>query len=392
MKSQKIKCLSLFDGISGCRQALKELNIDCSYYSSEIDKYAIKVAQENHPDIIQIGDVKQISFFENEGELFLKYDNYNIKADFDLMCFGFPCQSFSIAGNKKGFSDDRGQLFFEALRILKNVKPRFFIAENVASMSQTAKKEISKHLFNIPATLINSASLTAQNRKRLYWIGALQSDGTYKKVEIDQPEDKGILLKDILETGLPYLEKSQALTATYYKAQFNNSLARHQRTMVAEPAINLLDSVLYNKHNQRTLKYKSATLTTQSGTFGTIGGMVVVSPIRLGHFNNGSQADRIYSVNGKSVCLGANGGGGGANTGLYKIDLPDGDYTIRKLKTTECARLQGFPDDYCQSISATQTYKCYGNSFTVPVIKHILEYIFLGKKVLNNKIQRSFFD
>jgi site-specific DNA-cytosine methylase len=86
------------------------------------------------------------------------------------MCFGFPCQSFSIAGNKKGFSDDRGQLFFEALRILKNVKPRFFIAENVASMSQTAKKEISKHLFNIPATLINSASLTAQNRKRLYWV------------------------------------------------------------------------------------------------------------------------------------------------------------------------------------------------------------------------------
>jgi site-specific DNA-cytosine methylase len=121
---------------------------------------------------------------------------------------------------------------------------------------------------------------------------------TYKKVEIDQPEDKGILLKDILETGLPYLEKSQALTATYYKAQFNNSLARHQRTMVAEPIINLLDSVLYNKYNQRTLKYKSA----------------------------------------------------------------------------------------------TQTYKCYGNSFTVPVIKHILEYIFLGKKVLNNKIQRSFFD
>jgi DNA (cytosine-5)-methyltransferase 3A len=364
-----IKVLSLFDGISGARQALKNLNIDCEYYASEIDKYAIQVAKKNHPDITHIGDVKNlICTFDNW--LYPK-DANEIFVNFDLLIGGSPCQDLSIAkNNRKGLDGERSGLFYEYVRILKECKPKFFILENVASMSKESKELISKELFNIEPILINSSLLTAQQRKRLYWVGKLQQDGSYKKIEISQPEDKGILLKDILETGLPYLEKSQTLTASYGNAQFNNSLAKHQRTMVAEP-------ILYNKYNQRTLKDKSATLTTGCGSIGTIGGMAVISPIRLGHFNNGSQTDRIYSVNGKYVCLGANGGGGGANTGLYKIDLPDGDYTIRKLKTTECARLQGFPDDYCQSISATQTYKCYGNSFTVPVIKHILEYLFL---------------
>ena len=104
---------------------------------------------------------------------------------------------------------------------------------------------------------------------------------------------------------------------------------------------------------------------------------MIAEPVRLGHFNKGGQADRIYSVVGKSICLGANGGGGGANTGLYKINLPDGDYVVRKLTPNECEKLQGFPDNYSKCISNTQRYKALGNSFTVPVIKHILQYLFL---------------
>ena len=180
----KIKVLSLFDGIGGCRQALKELNIDCNYYACEIDKYAIKVAKENHPDIMQIGDVKGIII----DDYYIFHNQYNdpmknggsFRKDIDLMCFGFPCQSFSVAGNKNGFSDDRGQLFFDALRILKEVKPKFFIAENVASMKKSIQQEISKYLFDIEPTLINSSLLTAQQRKRLYWVGKLQNDGSYK--------------------------------------------------------------------------------------------------------------------------------------------------------------------------------------------------------------------
>ena len=332
-----IKVLSLFDGIAGAKQALKELNIDCDYYASEIDKFAIQVSKNNHADIVQIGNVKGIQIEDNY--IFYNQDSDpmqnggSFKSDVDLLIGGSPCQSFSIAGNQKGFEDPRGQLFFEYVRILKEIKPKFFILENVSSMKKEAKNEITSYLFGIEPILINSSLLTAQQRKRIYWIGRLGLDGNYTKVEISQPKDKGILLRDILESGLPYQEKAHALTASYDGAVFWNSIEKKQRSMIAEP-------------------------------------------VRLGHFNKGGQADRIYSVVGKSICLGANGGGGGANTGLYKINLPDGDYVVRKLTPNECEKLQGFPDNYSKCISNTQRYKALGNSFTVPVIKHILQHLF----------------
>ena len=97
----------------------------------------------------------------------------------------------------------------------------------------------------------------------------------------------------------------------------------------------------------------------------------VLTPFRVGCIGKNSQANRIYSVRGKSVCLNANGGGGGAKTGLYKIDLPDGDYYVRKLTPIECERLQTLPDNYSDGISKTQRYKCIGNAWTVDVIAHI---------------------
>ena len=102
-----------------------------------------------------------------------------------------------------------------------------------------------------------------------------------------------------------------------------------------------------------------------------------IKPVRLGNLKGqrDNQANRIYSVCGKSVCLNANGGGGGAKTGLYKIDLPDGDYRIRKLTPLECERLQTLPDNYTEGISATQRYKCIGNGWTVDVIAHIFGFI-----------------
>lgn len=313
----KLKILSCFDGISACQVALKNLGIEYDYFAAEIDKYAISVTKNNFPNTIHLGDVKLIN-------------GYDYK-DVELLCGGSPCQSFSIAGSQKGFEDPRGQLFWEYVRILNEVKPKFFIFENVNSMKQRDKDIISK-AFGFEPIVINSALLTAQQRKRLFYVGALQEGGTYKKVEIDQPQDKGILLKNILESGLPYQDKSHALTASYNGAVFWNSLDKKQRSMIAEP-------------------------------------------VRLGHFNKGGQGDRIYSIQGKSVCLGANGGGRGANTGLYKIDLPDGDYNIRKLTVNECCRLQGFPDFFVDSISKSQGYKALGNSFTVPVIEHILKTI-----------------
>ena len=98
-----------------------------------------------------------------------------------------------------------------------------------------------------------------------------------------------------------------------------------------------------------------------------------VAPVRVGQYGKGGQGQRIYSVRGKSVTLSANGGGQGAKTGLYKIDLPDGDYIIRKLTPVEAERLQTLPDNYTEGVSNTQRYKCIGNGWTVDVIVHILK-------------------
>ena len=321
-----IKVLSLFDGISGARQALKELNIDCEYYACEIDKYAIQVAKNNHPDIIHIGDVKGIEF--EDGYIFYNQNNDpmknggSFKNNIDLLIGGSPCQDLSIAKkDRKGLNGERSSLFYEYLRILNRAKPKYFILENVNSMKKEWRDKISK-LLGVEPIMINSALLTAQMRKRLYWTNI---------PNIQQPQDKNVVLKDIIESGDTERLKSYCITATYSRACPED----------------------YFNHGQRQLIFKK--------------------PVRIGYFNKGGQGDRIYSVDGKSVCLSANGGGRGAKTGLYQIkDL------VRKLTPNECARLQGFPDNYCQGISNTQAYKCFGNSFTVPVIKHILQQLNLS--------------
>ena len=410
-----MKVLSLFDGIAACRQALKELNIDCEYYASEIDKYAIQIAKANHPDIIQLGDVKEL-------------DNWNLvlndlggitngrKNHVDLLIGGFPCQSFSIAGSRKGFEDERGQLFFEMMRILEEIKPKYFLFENVASMSKDNQAFISEKL-GVEPIMINSALLTAQNRKRLYWVGKLVN-GEYEQVKIGQPEDQKIYLKDIVEgevvessiSGHFNKVKYEIIKKSYQKRvnkipnEFNKYLKESRGNLTyKEVAINLDLPLSQAEHYFRTDKsraipsinnYKKIKkllnlnnewdnlvmdFETKQSTYEqnlrlyNINGKsptLTLScnvPIRLGHFNKGGQGDRVYSMNGKSVCLSANGGGRGAKTGLYDIDK-----VIRKLTPTECCRLQGFPDDYVSMVSNTQGYKGLGNSFTVPVIKHIL--------------------
>ena len=427
-----MKVLSLFDGISGCRQALKELNIDCQYYASEIDKYSIQIAKANHPDINHIGDVKniytdytgkypwQILRWGENGDM--RYTSSrppsHKESEFDLLIGGSPCQDLSIAKkDRKGLKGDRSSLFYEYVRILNEVKPKYFILENVASMSKESKEIITKELFNIDPVMINSGLLTAQNRKRLYWVGKLVN-GEYEQVKIGQPEDKEIYLKDIIEGGVvdtaisgyfnkvkyEIIKKSYQKRVNKIPNEFNKYLKESRGNLTyKEVAINLDLPLSQAEHYFRTDKsraipsinnYKKIKellnlndkwdnlvmdFETKQSTYEqnlrlyNINGKsptLTLScnvPIRLGHFNKGGQGDRIYSVDGKSVCLSANGGGRGAKTGLYDIDK-----VIRKLTPTECCRLQGFTDNYVSMVSKTQGYKGLGNSFTVPVIKHIL--------------------
>lgn len=303
-----MKVLSLFDGISCGRLALERANLPVEKYDAfEIDRYAIAVSQNNYPDIVQHGDVFNGNFKQFKG--------------YDLLLGGSPCTYWSVAKKERETTaDGEGfRLFMEYVRALEASECRYFLYENNFSIHQNIKDEISEKL-GVQPIMINSVLLSAQNRKRCYWTNI---------PNVSQPQDKGILLADILESGVAWQDKSYCMTASYDGAIFSNTLKRKQRTMIAEP-------------------------------------------VRIGHYGKGGQGQRIYSVYGKSVTLSANGGGQGAKTGLYKIDLPNGDYIIRKLTPVEAERLQTLPDNYTAGISNTQRYKCIGNGWTVDVIAHIL--------------------
>jgi DNA (cytosine-5)-methyltransferase 3A len=298
--------LSLFDGISCSMVALKRANIKINkFYASEIDSNAIKVSTKNHPEIIQLGDVREIKPIP----------------DLFLLIGGSPCTDLSIAKKgRQGLEGEQSKLFYEYVRILKDSKPKYFILENVNSMSKESKAKITE-IMGVEPIMIDASLVSAQSRKRLFWTN----------IPIKElPEDKGILLKDILQPDAEVDErmtskngKAFTLTASYNKAVVENSIKRKQRTMV-----------------------------------------------KIGHIGNtDGQANRVYSIEGKSVSLSANGGGSGAKTGLYKTVF------IRKLTPIECERLQGLPDNYTEGISNTQRYKCLGNAFNVDVIVHILKYM-----------------
>lgn len=171
--------LSVFDGLGGARIALDELGIDCKYYASEIDSYAIKVHQNNYPDTIHLGDIK------------------NIKASdlpkIDLLIGGSPCQNLTMAGDKTGLAGEKSSLFFEFVRLKNELNPKYFLLENVASMKNTERDKITE-LMGVNPIKINSADFTAQNRNRYYWTN----------IPVDEWNKNEITLKDILGSDENY--------------------------------------------------------------------------------------------------------------------------------------------------------------------------------------------
>jgi len=175
MIEQPISVLSLFDGMSCGQIALNRAGIKYDkYFASEIDKHAIKVTKTNYPKTIQLGDVRDIK------------SEYLPKID--LIIGGSPCQGFSFSGKQLNFDDPRSKLFFEFVRLVKDIKPKYWLLENVV-MKKEFETVISEHL-GVQPVKINSSLVSAQNRERLYWAN----------FEITQPTDKCINLIDILET------------------------------------------------------------------------------------------------------------------------------------------------------------------------------------------------
>ena len=226
-----MKVLSLFDGMSCGMLAMKSAGIDMTskenrYVAYEIDKNAIKVSEHNFPMIEHKGDVFKADFTEYKG--------------FDFVIGGSPCTFWSIAQQpEKRETEAHGMgwdLFQQYVRAIKEAEPKYFIYENNKSMAPAIRESISG-AFGFEPICINSALVSAQNRQRLYWVGIRNEDGTYRKADIEQPEDRGILLKDILESGwdLTSNDKSFCLTARYQGAVPWNTIEKAQRTMIAEP-------------------------------------------------------------------------------------------------------------------------------------------------------------
>ena len=203
-----MKVLSLFDGMSCARIALDRAAIPVtSYKASELDKYAIKVSHANYPDIEQLGDVCDVKA-KDVGKI-------------DLLIGGSPCQGFSFAGKQLNFDDPRSKLFFEFVRLKDELNPRFFILENVR-MKQESQDIISKYL-GVEPVRFNSALVSAQNRQRLFWTN----------IDFDLPDDKGIILADILENGITDRQKSHCLDANYFKGgNLKSYFEKHRRQLV----------------------------------------------------------------------------------------------------------------------------------------------------------------
>ena len=228
-----MKVLSLFDGMSCGQIALDQLGISVEkYYASEIDKYAIKVTQANYPNTIQVGDICDL-------------DAKDYK-DVDLIQAGSPCQGFSFAGKQLAFDDPRSALFFEFIRLLREIKPKYFLLENVRmkkeflevitdQLSQCyAPEDVDNQFLNVLGEVrfepifINSSLVSAQSRQRYYWTNI---------PGVKQPEDRGIVLRDILEDSFDSeRDKAHCIDANYYKgASVEQYKKKHRRQLVNKP-------------------------------------------------------------------------------------------------------------------------------------------------------------
>lgn len=324
--------LSLFDGIGGAKEALKRIGIKIdNYYASEIDKYAISIANKNHPDIIQLGDVEKFEF-------------WNLPK-IDLMIFGSPCQGFSFAGKGLNFKDPRSKLFFTAYSALQAFKPKYFLMENVV-MKKEYQDIISQYL-NVEPIMINSALVSAQNRKRLYWTNI---------PNITQPIDLKIKLKDILEYHPSGASFAAAIRGRRIK---DNVRCDYIKEIPIKQYLEIRDND--GKSNCLTTVEKDNVLTTLSS-----GKNQLIKVTNIHPSCKGMNGD-VYSIEGKSPTITTNKGEGSK----YTTD----NIFYRKLTPLECERLQTFPDNYTEGVSNTQRYKMLGNAFTVSVIEHILKNI-----------------
>lgn len=327
--------LSLFDGMSCGQIALERAGFFVEkYFASEIDKWAVQITQKNYPDTVQLGDVRNWQDWHLPG--------------IDLLLGGSPCQGFSLTGKRLNWDDPRSQLFFHYVDCLRWYKPTWFIYENVARMNKSVQDAISQEL-GVEPIKINSALVSAQNRERLYWTNI---------PNVTQPEDRWIILQDILESGHADRFKSYTVDANYFEKGSRQLVFSYGKQ---KGFTRKLDKA----HPLQASDYKSGNKLNRNQDQNAVVGLVRVGSDTSisGHDYN----QRIYADWGKSPTL--NTGSGGNLEPKVAID----EFYYRKLTPLECERLQTVPDGYTEGVSNTQRYRMLGNGWTVDVVVHILK-------------------
>ena len=318
-----LKFIDLFAGIGGFRIALEKENAEC-VFSSEWDRDAQNTYKKNFGEIPK-GDITKI----NEKEI----------PEHDILCGGFPCQAFSISGKQRGFKDTRGTLFFDIARIVKHHKPKVVFLENVKNLTKHYHGNTLKIILNtledlgydvFYEVLVASDFGVPQARNRIY-IVCFRKDLRITNFNFPKPTYKKIYVKDILE---------------------DDETAK-------DCIVNRTDLKFWKKDETPSLKL-----------------------IQIGQINNGGQGERIYSINGHAITLSAYGGGVAGKTGAYLINGK-----IRRLTPRECARVQGFPEDFKIPTNKYLAYKQFGNSVSVPVVESIFKKI--KESLLQEEIKGS---
>ncbi len=311
--------IDLFAGIGGFHYALKSFGAKC-VFASEIDKKATKVYELNH-NLKPKGDITKI-----------------IEKDIpkhDILCAGFPCQAFSISGKQKGFEDTRGTLFFDIARIVNFHRPKILLLENVKNFVRhdngktlkTVIETLENLDYKVSYKVLNTSSFgLPQNRERIYIVGFNRKE--FEDISFSFPSPNMVSsLEDFLE--------DEPVNAKIIERE-DISIHKHYN-----PTKNIFNEIdLPNK------------------------------PIQIGKVNKGGQGERIYHPAGHAITLSAYGGGVGSKTGLYKVKG-----VIRKLSPRECARIQGFPEDFILPKSTTEAQKQFGNSVSINTLQFILKEI-----------------
>jgi DNA (cytosine-5)-methyltransferase 1 len=311
------KFIDLFAGIGGFRLALESFGGKC-VYSSEWDKNA--------------QDTYETNFGERPDGDITKVDEKAIPAH-NVICAGFPCQTFSISGKQKGFEDARGTLFFDIARIAKHHQPEILFLENVKNFEkhdngktlEVVKKTLNEIGYNVFCKVLNASHYGAPTSRERIYFACFRKDMGIENFNFPPPTNERVKLRDYLDSDC----QTDEFVIERDDAKFNGK------------------KVVENMFGEYPLR-----------------------PVRIGTFNSGGQGERIYSDLGHAVTFSAYGGGVGSKTGAYLING-----RVRKLSPRECARVMGFPEDFQIPTNKQQAYQQFGNSVVVPVLKRIFEQI-----------------